>query len=61
VIEGEFTYREYDRTIETESGSVNVAWPITEIVVNSITILNGKRRENNQSDRGTRDGDLRGQ
>jgi single-strand DNA-binding protein len=49
VIEGELTYREYNRTIET--GAVNVSWPVTEIVVDSITILNRKRRENNQSER----------
>jgi single-strand DNA-binding protein len=46
VIEGELTYREYNRTIETESGAINVAWPVTEIVVDSITFLNTKRREN---------------
>jgi single-strand DNA-binding protein len=50
VIEGELTYREYNRTIETETGAVNVSWPVTEIVVDSITILNRKRRENNQSE-----------
>ena len=27
-IEGELTYREYDRTIETESGPVKVSWPV---------------------------------
>lgn len=47
VIEGELTYREYNRTIETESGAINVLWPVTEIVVDSITTLNRKRRENN--------------
>jgi single-strand DNA-binding protein len=50
VIEGELTYREYNRTIETESGAFNVSWPVTEIVVNSITTLNRKRRENNSSE-----------
>ena len=50
VIEGELTYREYNRTIETESGAINVSWPVTEIVVDSITILNRKRRENNPSE-----------
>jgi single-strand DNA-binding protein len=49
VIEGELTYREYNRTIETESGAINVAWPVTEIVVDSITFLNTKRRENSPS------------
>ncbi|HEY1948051.1 MAG TPA: single-stranded DNA-binding protein [Bryobacteraceae bacterium] len=50
VIEGELTYREYNRTVKTESGVVNVSWPVTEIVVDSITILDRKRRENNQSE-----------
>jgi single-strand DNA-binding protein len=50
VIEGELTYREYNRAIETESGAVNVAWPVTEIVVDSITILNRKRGKNNPSE-----------
>jgi len=27
LIEGELTYREYNRTIESESGPVNVQWP----------------------------------
>jgi single-strand DNA-binding protein len=50
VIEGELTYREYNRTIETESGAINVLWPVSEIVVDSITILNRKRRENTPSE-----------
>jgi hypothetical protein len=50
MIEGELTYREYNRTIETESGAINVSWPVTEIVVDSITILNRKRKENNTSE-----------
>jgi single-strand DNA-binding protein len=39
LIEGELTYREYDRTIETAEGPVKVQWPKTEIVVYSITRL----------------------
>jgi single-strand DNA-binding protein len=50
VIEGELTYREYNRAIESESGAINVSWPVTEIVVDSITILDRKRRENNLSE-----------
>jgi single-strand DNA-binding protein len=50
VIEGELTYREYNRTIETEAGAVNVSWPVAEIVVASITTLNRKRKENNPSE-----------
>ena len=50
VIEGELTYREYNRTIETETGSINVAWPVTETIVDSITLLDRKRREGNESE-----------
>ena len=46
LIEGELTYREYNRTIESETGSVNVPWPITEVVVESIKILHRKKRDN---------------
>lgn len=44
-VEGELIYREYDRTIETESGPVKVPWPLTEIVADSVSILNRKDRE----------------
>lgn len=47
-IEGELTYREYSRTIETDTGSVTVPWPTTEVVVDSITLLDRKRREEDQ-------------
>jgi single-strand DNA-binding protein len=43
LIEGELTYREYTRTLETESGSIQVQWPITEIVVESIKLLDRKK------------------
>ena len=39
AIEGELTYREYERTIEASSGPVKVQWPVTEIVVHSIKPL----------------------
>jgi single-strand DNA-binding protein len=45
VIEGELTYREYDRTIETETGSFAVQWPVTEVVIESILFLDRKRTE----------------
>lgn len=44
-IEGELTYREYDRTIETESGPLKVQWPVTEIVIESVSVINRKDRE----------------
>jgi single-strand DNA-binding protein len=45
VIEGELTYREYNRTIETETGSFVVQWPVTEVVIESIVFLDRKRTE----------------
>jgi hypothetical protein len=44
-LEGELLYREYERTIETESGPVKMLWPITEIVIDSVTILDRKERQ----------------
>jgi single-strand DNA-binding protein len=44
-IEGELVYREYDRTIETETGPVKVHWPVTEIVIDSVSVLNRKEKE----------------
>lgn len=41
-------YREYERTIETESGPVKVPWPITEIVIDSITVLDRKNKQEKQ-------------
>ncbi len=50
LIEGELKYREYNRTIESESGPVNVQWPVAEIVVESIKVLDRKRKENNDTE-----------
>lgn len=46
-IEGELIYREYERTVETETGAAKVQWPLTEILIDSISILDRKeeRRE----------------
>jgi single-strand DNA-binding protein len=52
LIEGELTYREYSRSIETESGPVKVQWPVTEIVVDSITLLDRKRTKENDEQEG---------
>lgn len=49
LIEGELTYREYERTIETESGPIVVKWPITEVHADSIRLLD---RNSNQEERG---------
>jgi single-strand DNA-binding protein len=42
---GEVSYREYERTLETETASVKVQWPVTEIVIESISILDRKGRQ----------------
>jgi single-strand DNA-binding protein len=44
-IEGELGYREYDRTIETDNGPVKVQWPVTEILIESVSVINRKERE----------------
>lgn len=44
-LEGELLYREYERTIETESGPVKVPWPVTEIVIGSLSVLDRKDRQ----------------
>jgi single-strand DNA-binding protein len=41
-IEGELTYREYERTIETDNGPVKVQWPVTEIVIETVKVLDRK-------------------
>jgi single-strand DNA-binding protein len=41
-LEGELQYREYERTIETDSGPVKVPWPATEVVIDSISVLDRK-------------------
>ncbi len=45
LVEGEPIYREYNRTIETENGTVTVPWPVAEIVVETITFLDRKRTD----------------
>jgi single-strand DNA-binding protein len=44
-LEGELIYREYDRTIETENGPVKVPWPVTEIVIEQISVLDRKEKQ----------------
>ena len=41
-VQGELVYSEYERTIETENGPMKVQWPVTQIVVDSISILDRK-------------------
>ena len=42
LLEGELIYREYDRTIETDSGPVKVPWPVAEIVIKTISVIDRK-------------------
>jgi single-strand DNA-binding protein len=44
-MEGELIYREYDRTIETDNGPVKVQWPVTEIVIESVSVISRRDRE----------------
>ena len=43
LIEGELNYREYERTIETDSGPVKVQWPVTEVVIETLKVLDRKK------------------
>jgi single-strand DNA-binding protein len=44
-IEGELVHREYERTVETDNGPVKVMWPVTEIVIESVTVLERKDKQ----------------
>ena len=44
-IEGELVYREYERTVETDTASVKVQWPVTEVVIDSISVLDRKDKQ----------------
>jgi single-stranded DNA-binding protein len=54
-IEGELIYREYDRTIETESGPVKVPWPVTEIIVESLSVLDRAQKQERKGAAPTKD------
>jgi single-strand DNA-binding protein len=43
-VEGELIHREYERTIETDEGPVKVPWPVSEIVIESISVLDRKEK-----------------
>ena len=49
LIEGELTYRKFDRTFKADTGPVIVQWPVTEIIVESFKLLNCKNRDNSDS------------
>ena len=48
-LEGELVYREYERTVETDNGPVKVLWPVTEIVIGTISVID---RKQNREQRG---------
>lgn len=44
LLEGELIHREYERTIETETGPVQVQWPITEVAIQSVSLFDPKEK-----------------
>src|SRR3954464_11153786 len=43
-IEGEMGHRECGSSVETDNGPVKVMWPVTEIVIESVTELDKKEK-----------------
>jgi single-strand DNA-binding protein len=43
-LEGEMTYREYERDVETAAGSIPVNWPMAEVLVFSISAVMQKNK-----------------
>jgi single-strand DNA-binding protein len=43
-LEAELTYRDYERTVETEGGPLKVMWPVTDVVVESLSVLDWNER-----------------
>jgi single-stranded DNA-binding protein len=41
-VEGEMSYREYEREIETPEGPVKVLWPVAEILASSSSVIQSK-------------------
>ena len=41
-LEGEMSYRDYEREIDTLEGPVKVQWPVAEIVVSTISVIHSK-------------------
>ncbi len=42
-VEGEMTYRDYEREIDTAEGPVKVQWPVAEIVASTISAINTEK------------------
>jgi single-strand DNA-binding protein len=45
IVEGELVHRQYERAIETDNGPVKVRWPVTEVVVESVSVLDRKDKQ----------------
>jgi single stranded DNA-binding protein len=41
-LEGEMSYRDYERELEKPEGPVKVLWPVAEIVVSTISVIHSK-------------------
>ena len=48
-LEGEITYRDYEREIETPEGPVKVMWPVAEIVVSTINVIHSKAAQKGEA------------
>ena len=48
-LEGEMSYREYEREIETPEGPVKVQWPVAEIVASSISAIHQKAAQKGEA------------
>ena len=48
-LEGEMSYRDYEREIETPEGPVKVQWPVAEIVVSTISVIHSKSAEKGEA------------
>src|SRR3954451_23773667 len=46
----ELTYREFERSVESETGAIKVHWPVTEIVVESIKTLDRKKKDSTETE-----------
>jgi single-strand DNA-binding protein len=44
-IEGELMHREYHRTVETDSGPIKVPWPVTEVLVEFLSVLGRMQKQ----------------
>ena len=47
-IEGEMTYHDFPREIETQQGLVSVDWPMAEVVVSSLTAITPRGKTEQQ-------------